>query len=146
MKKFILFIVLFFTLVGCNNNLIVNKKTAEVEVSSESSTSNLDSELFKIKGQIVVAGLCGANLSLPGGKVSNCSNGVLADVIVMSKSGEKVVEMQPDTKSGVVFTLPAGEYTIIVPETLITEKKEFPLNVTGEKNITLNLQSKLPVR
>jgi hypothetical protein len=148
MKIFILLAALFFTLVGCGDNPVANETTAKVEANSEPSTSKLDSEVFKVKGEVIVAGLCGTNLNLPGGKTPNCSNGngVEVKVVVLSKSGEKVMEMQPDTNNFVAFTLPVGEYTILVPETFITEKKELALNVTGEQNITIHLQSKLLVR
>ena len=146
MKKFILLTVLFFTLIGCDDSVIVNEEASKVEVNSEPSAANLESEVFKIKGQVVIAGQCGANLSLPGSEVSNCSNGAAMEVVVLSKTGEKVAETQSDTKGGFVFELPAGEYAILVPGTLITEKKELALNVKGEQDITLNLQSKLLVR
>ena len=143
MKKFILFAVLFFTLSGCNETLVADEETAKVESDSESSASNLESEMYEIKGQVVVAGQCGANLSLPGSEVSNCSNGAIREVVVLAKTGEKVAEIKSDTKGNFVFEIPAGEYTILVPETLITEKKELTLNVNSEQEITLNLQSKL---
>ncbi|TDF41631.1 carboxypeptidase regulatory-like domain-containing protein [Alteromonadaceae bacterium M269] len=143
MKKFILFAVLFFTLCGCNETLVADEETAKIESNSKSSASNSESEMYEIKGQIVVAGLCGANLSLPGGEAPNCSNSAAMDVVILSKIGEKVAEIKSDTKGYFVFELPAGEYAILVPETLMTEKKELTLNVNGERNITLNLQSKL---